>query len=86
MLGVNCSIYGCGTSRKHTGISIFQIPAKDDDLSTNTREACVRIVTKVGDRLKFRKANRSNKELLILVKGTSKRTSSKHVSLARCKM
>ena len=46
MPGANCSIYGCGTSRQHTGISIFRIPAKDDDLSTKTREAWVRIVTR----------------------------------------
>ena len=46
MPGANCSIYGCGTGRKHTGISIFRIPAKDDDLSTKTREAWARIVTR----------------------------------------
>ena len=46
MPGANCSIYGCGTSRKHAGISIFRIPAKDDDLSTKTREAWVRLVTR----------------------------------------
>ena len=45
MPGANCSIYGCGTSRKHAGISIFRIPAKDDDLSTKTREAWLRLVT-----------------------------------------
>ena len=44
MPGANCSIYGCGTSRKHTGISIFRIPAKDDNLSKKTREAWVRLV------------------------------------------
>ena len=41
-----CFIYGCGKSRKHVGISIFRIPTKDDDLSTKTREAWVRLVTK----------------------------------------
>jgi hypothetical protein len=46
MPGANCSIYGCGTSRKHAGISIFRNPAKDDDLSTKTREAWVRLVTR----------------------------------------
>ena len=46
MPGAICSIYGCETSRKHTGISIFRIPAKDDDLLTKTGEAWVRIVTR----------------------------------------
>ena len=46
MPGANCSIYSCGTSRKHKDISIFRIPTKDDDLSTRTREAWVRIVTR----------------------------------------
>ena len=32
--GASCSIYGCRTSRKHFGVSIFRIPTKDDDLST----------------------------------------------------
>jgi hypothetical protein len=46
MPGANCSIYGCGTSRKLVGIGIFRIPTKDDDLSTKTREAWVRLVTR----------------------------------------
>ena len=44
MPGANCSVYSCRTSRKHTGISIFRIPAKDDVLSTKTREAWVHII------------------------------------------
>ena len=35
-----------GTSRKHVGISIFKIPAKNDELSKKTREAWVRLVTR----------------------------------------
>ena len=46
MPGANCSIYGCGTSRKHVGVSIFRIPTKEDNLSKETREAWVRVVTK----------------------------------------
>ena len=86
MPGANCSIYGCGTGRKQTGISIFRIPAKDDDLSTKTREAWVRIVTR--DReidSSLRKQIEQRFELFIFVKDTFKRTSSKHVSSARCK-
>ena len=44
MAGANCSIYGCGTSRKHVGVSIFRIPTKDDELSKKTRDAWVRVV------------------------------------------
>ena len=46
MPGANCSIYGCGTSRKHKGISIFRIPTKSDDVSTKTKEEWVRVVTR----------------------------------------
>ncbi len=46
MPGANCSIYGCGTSRKHAGIGIFRIPTKVDELSTKTRDAWVRLVTR----------------------------------------
>ena len=48
--GANCSIYGCRTSRKHFGVSIFRIPTKDDDLSTKIREALARLVTKDAGR------------------------------------
>ena len=46
MPGADCSVYGCGMSRKQKNISIFRIPTKDDDISTQTREAWVRLVTK----------------------------------------
>jgi hypothetical protein len=58
--GANCSIYGCRTSRKHFGVSIFRIPTKDDDLSTKIREEFARLVTKDAgstDRCKFTKSN-----------------------------
>ena len=69
MPGDNCSIYGCGTSRKHTGISILRIPAKDDNLSKKTREAWVRLVTRDREieieRLEFKKTNRSANNLYL---------------------
>ena len=77
MPGANYSIYGCGTSTKHTGISIFRIPAKDDDLSTKTREAWGRIGTRDREI-----DSKSNNKLFIFVKDTFKRTSSKHASSA----
>ena len=84
MPGANCSIYGCGTNRKRTGISIFRIPAKDDDLSTKTREAWVRIV--IRDReIDSSLRKQIEQRTLHIWKDTFKRTSSKHVSSARCK-
>ena len=45
-VGANCSIFGCGSNRRHSGISIFSIPKGKDDLSTKTREEWVRIITR----------------------------------------
>ena len=49
MPGANCSIFGCSTSRKSKGISIFRVPTGDDDYNTKWREKIVNIITK--DRL-----------------------------------
>ena len=46
MPGANCSIFGCGTSRKTSGVGIFRIPAGKDELSTRTREAWLQVITK----------------------------------------
>ena len=47
MPGANWSIYGCKTSKKQKNIYVFfKIPTRDDDISTQTREAWVRLVTK----------------------------------------
>ena len=46
MPGAKCSIFGCGTSRKHTGVGIFRIPTGEDDLSKKTRDAWLCVVTK----------------------------------------
>ena len=27
MPGVNCSVFGCGSSRRHTGLGIFKLPS-----------------------------------------------------------
>ena len=46
MPGANCSIYGCATSRKHSGVGIFKIPAETDELAKKTREAWISVITK----------------------------------------
>jgi hypothetical protein len=33
-----CFIYGCGTSRKHVGISIFRIPTKDENSRSGSKD------------------------------------------------
>ena len=30
MSGANCSIFGCGTSKRHKGTSIFKLPSVED--------------------------------------------------------
>ncbi len=46
MPGANCSIFGCGSSRKHTGVGIFRIPSGKDEVSTATREAWLKVITR----------------------------------------
>ena len=46
MPGANCSIFGCMTSRKHSGVGIFKIPAETDELSKKTRKAWISVITK----------------------------------------
>ena len=62
MPGANCSIFGCGTSRKHVGVGIFRIPSEQDELSKKTREAWINIITKdrVVDENLRRQINNAN--------------------------
>ncbi len=46
MVGANCSILGCGTNRRHTGLSIFSLPTGKDELSAKTRNEWVRVITR----------------------------------------
>ena len=46
MVGANCSIFGCGSNRRHSGISIFSLPKGKDDLSIKTRDEWVRVITR----------------------------------------
>ena len=46
MPGKNCSIPNCSTSRRHVGISIFDVPRGDDEFSTEWRKKLVGIITK----------------------------------------
>ena len=46
MPGANCSVFGCGTSRKHVGVGIFRIPSEQDELFKKTRAAWINVITK----------------------------------------
>ena len=46
MPAANCSIFGCSTSWRHSGISIFKIPSGEDDVSRKTREQWVNQITR----------------------------------------
>ena len=46
MPGANCSIYGCKTSRKDEGISIFRVPTGEDEYNTQWRNKIVAIITR----------------------------------------
>ena len=38
MLGVNCSVYDCGSCRRTTGIGIFKVPLAKDDAHKRWRD------------------------------------------------
>ncbi len=46
MPGANCSISGCNTSRKNTGVNILALPKGEDELSCKTREEWVKQITR----------------------------------------
>jgi hypothetical protein len=46
MPGANCSIFGCGTNRRHTGVGIFRIPSGNDERSKVIRDEWIRVITK----------------------------------------
>ena len=62
MTGAHCFIYSCATSRKHSGVRIFKIPAETDELPKKTREAWVSVITKgcVADESLRRQINSGN--------------------------
>ena len=38
MPGANCSIYGCGTNRRHKGVSIFKTPSASKYASMSKKD------------------------------------------------
>lgn len=40
------NILGCGTSRKHLEVGIFEIPSQNNELSAITQEARIKVITK----------------------------------------
>ena len=43
----NCSIFGCGTNRRHSGVGIFRIPAGKDEKSKEIHDAWIKVITRV---------------------------------------
>ena len=46
MPGANCSIFGCGTNRRHSGVRIFRIPAGKDEKSKEIHDAWIKVITR----------------------------------------
>lgn len=46
MPGKNCCIPNCSSSRRHSGIAIFNVPRGDDEFSRGWRKKLIDIVTK----------------------------------------
>ena len=81
MLGSNCAIYGCSTSRKEEDVGIFKLPTAKDPETAKWRSDMFSIITKdrvLDNHLKQLYAK------FIFVKNISKRKICGTVSLSFC--
>ena len=46
MPGANCSIFGCGTNKRHSGVGIFRIPAGKDEKWKEIHDAWIKVITR----------------------------------------
>lgn len=46
MPGANCSVFGCSTSRKDSGISLFKLPAPKDEAHKKWRGDLLCVITR----------------------------------------
>ena len=46
MVRANCSILGCSTSTRKSGVAIFKVPLGDDEWSSNWRKSIISVVIK----------------------------------------
>ena len=46
MPGANCSIFGCGTDRRHSEVGIFRILAGKDEKSKEIHDAWIKVITR----------------------------------------
>ena len=44
--GANCSIFGCGTNRRHSGVGICRIPGGKDEKSKEIHNTWIKVVTR----------------------------------------
>ena len=45
----NCAIFGCKSSRRHKGVSLFKVPSGDDEFSSNWRKNITDAIKKFRD-------------------------------------
>ena len=58
MLGKNCAVFGCGSSRRKTGIGIWKLPKAKDESNAKWRDEWL------GEIKKTRDLDQSFKELI----------------------
>ena len=46
MVGANCSIFGCSSSRRKSSVAIFKVPQGGDEWISNWRKSIISVVTK----------------------------------------
>ena len=46
MVGANCLIFGCSSSRRKSGVATFKVAQGDDVWSSNWRKSIISVVTK----------------------------------------
>ena len=46
MVGANCSVFGCSSSRRKSGVPIFKLMQGDDEWSSNWRKSIISVDTK----------------------------------------
>ena len=46
MVGGNCFIFGCSSSRRKSGVTIFKVPQRDNERSSKRRKSIKSVVTK----------------------------------------
>ena len=46
MVGANCSIFVCSSSRRKSGVAVFKVPQGDNEWSSDWRKSIISVITK----------------------------------------